>query len=51
MASYRVLIGIDYKETRAEPGDVVTDLPKNSATWMLEQGIIERVATRTTEED
>lgn len=51
MASYRVLIGIDYKDQRAEPGDVVTDLPKNSATWMLDQGIIEPVATSKTEKD
>lgn len=51
MASYRVLIGIDYKDTRAEPGDVVTDIPKNSASWMLDQGIIEKMPTAKKKDD
>ena len=29
------------KERRAEPGDVVTDLPAQSIAWLLEQGHIE----------
>lgn len=45
--SYRVLTGLDYPARggpkRAEPGDVVTDLPPKSIGWLLEQGHIERV--------
>lgn len=39
---YRVVRGLSYrvKKTtkRAEPGDVVTDLPADSLPWLLEQG-------------
>ena len=40
---FRVLVGINYGpgDTRAEPGDVVTDIPAKSITWMLAQNIIE----------
>lgn len=40
---YKVLVGINYgiDDKRAEPGDIVTDLPNKSVTWMLDQGIIE----------
>ncbi|UBU11604.1 hypothetical protein [Nonomuraea gerenzanensis] len=46
---YRVLAGLDYPargrggERRAEPGEVVEDLPKTSVAWLLEQGAIEEV--------
>lgn len=41
MATYRVLVGIDYAGNRAEPGTVVSDLPASSVTWLLAQNIIE----------
>jgi len=43
--AYRVLTGMNYgkAETRAEPGDVVDDLPAKSIPWLLEQGHIEPV--------
>lgn len=43
---YRVLVGLNYPpERRAEPGEVVQDLPKASVPWLLEQGYIEVVKT------
>lgn len=43
---YRVLTGLNYPgkggEKRAEPGDVVTDLPAKSVDWLLDQGLIEK---------
>jgi len=41
--SYRVLVGIDYLGKRAEAGDVVSDLPRNSVAWLLRDGIVERI--------
>jgi hypothetical protein len=41
MATYKVLVGIDYAGKRAEPGDVVNDLPAKSILWLSEQNIIE----------
>lgn len=52
MKKYLVHVGLNYdpkgkpfgdplrKEVRAEPGDVVDDLPKTSIPWLLEQGHI-----------
>lgn len=37
---FLVLIGMDYGTTRREPGDVVSDIPKQSIPWLLEQGAI-----------
>jgi len=40
--AYRVLVGLDYPpDRRAEPGDVVEDLPGKSIKWLSEQGLIE----------
>lgn len=39
-ARYRVVHGLDYSGKRAEPGDVVTDLPAKSVPWLLEQAHI-----------
>jgi hypothetical protein len=37
MASYTVLNGVNYPpDRRAEPGDVVTDLPAKAIKWLLE---------------
>lgn len=42
MAQYRVLTGLNYPPNRrAEPGDVVDDLPGKSVKWLLESGLIE----------
>jgi hypothetical protein len=52
---YKLLNGLNYRpdgvsedepETRAEPGDVVSDLPAKSIGWLQAQGHIEPVATR-----
>lgn len=43
MATYRILVGVDYDGKRAEPGDIVSDLPARSVNWLREQGIIEAV--------
>lgn len=46
---YRVVRGLNYspkgrgQECRAEPGDVVDDLPAGSVAWLAEQGHIEEV--------
>lgn len=49
MTSYKVLKGMNYRpngkgqETRAEPGDVVSNLPKKSIEWLERVGAIEEV--------
>ena len=44
MPAYRVLVGLDYPpDRRAEPGDVVEDLPGKSIKWLTDQGLIEPV--------
>jgi len=50
VASYKVLQGIDYKDRRAEAGDVVDDIPAKSIKWLVDQGIIEKVGTSKVEE-
>lgn len=48
MAQYRVLTGLDYPPNRrAEPGDVVDDLPGKSIKWLLEAGAIEAMGSAT----
>lgn len=47
MANYKVLTGIDYAGKRAEPGDVISDLPNRSVSWLLEQGIVEKIEGNT----
>ena len=43
MATYKVLVGLDYGKPskRAEEGDIVSDLPASSVSWLLEQNLIE----------
>lgn len=44
MPSYRVVVGLTYPPSRrAEPGDVVDDIPSRSVKWLREQGLIEPV--------
>lgn len=46
MPTYRVTggpdgtAGINYKDKRVEPGDDVSDLPRESIKWLREQGYI-----------
>lgn len=45
--AYLVNIGFDYPpEKRAEPGDIVDDIPQGSLWWMLRDGVITPVARR-----
>jgi len=47
-AQYRVIVGVDYPpDRRAEPGDVVDDLPGKSIKWLVDQGIVEPVKARS----
>lgn len=32
--------GLNYKDKRVEPGDEVTDIPRESIKWLREQGYI-----------
>jgi len=43
VATYKILTGLDYGKPskRAEIGDVVSDLPSQSISWLLEQNCIE----------
>jgi hypothetical protein len=45
MPKYRVLIGLNYPpgDKRAEPGDIVDDIPPGSAGWLLDAGAIEEI--------
>jgi len=43
MATYKVLVGIEYGDKRAEEGDTVSDIPQKSVSWLLEQGLIAEV--------
>jgi hypothetical protein len=42
---YRVLVGINYPpgDKRAEPGDVVDDIPPSSIGWLVRDGIVKPV--------
>jgi hypothetical protein len=54
MAKYKVIVGLSYSGKRAEPGDIVDDIPTRSIKWLKDQGIIESVASKPkaeTEED
>lgn len=43
---YRALVGLDYPPgKRAEPGDVVSDLPDKSVKWLVNQKLIEPVGS------
>lgn len=39
--SYRVKVGLNYGETRREPGEIVSDLPPDDIAGLLDQGAIE----------
>jgi hypothetical protein len=42
---YRVLTGLSFPpDRRAEPGEIVDDIPSTSIKWLLAQGHIEEVA-------
>ncbi len=52
---YRVIVGIDYPtgkgQKRAEPGDIVDDLPKKAIEWMLPAGIVEKTTEESTAQE
>lgn len=52
MTKYRVLIGLNYppNDKRAEPGDLVDDIPAGSVGWLLKDGIIEPADTKHDDE-
>jgi hypothetical protein len=39
---WKVLVGMNYppNDRRAEPGEIVNDLPSSDVPWMLEQNLI-----------
>lgn len=41
--AYRIARKIRYAGNTAEPGDIVSDLPKKSIKWLVEAGHIEKV--------
>lgn len=43
MPRFKVVTGIEYDGKRAEPGDIVDDIPTKSVTWLVEQGIVEKI--------
>lgn len=43
--------GVDYKAKRAEPGDIVDDLPRDSIKWLREQGYIETIGKDSAADD
>lgn len=49
MATYKVLVGIDYSGKRVEPGALVSDLPPKSVSWLVAQGVVEATETVTRE--
>lgn len=40
---YEVLTGLNYGQTRREPGDIADDIPAKSVAWLLESGAIRLV--------
>jgi len=53
MPKYRVLVGLNYPpgDKRAEPGDIVDDIPPGSLGWLLDGGIIESVGKESAEQE
>lgn len=43
--SYEVLVGLNYGDTRREPGEIADDIPAKSITWLVEQGCIRPATT------
>lgn len=41
--TYRALVGLNYKGKRVEPGELASDIPKESVAWLLSDGCIEKV--------
>jgi len=40
MANYMAITGLDYDNKRVEAGDIVSDLPSKSISWLVSQGLI-----------
>ena len=43
MATYRVMTGLEYGDKRVEAGELVSDIPSKSVSWLLSQSLIEAV--------
>jgi hypothetical protein len=43
MPKFLCLIGMNYAQKRVEPGEIVSDVPKQSIPWLVEQGVIKEV--------
>lgn len=41
---YRALKGMNYRDRRVEAGDIVDDLPKDSISWLVEKGVVVKIA-------
>jgi hypothetical protein len=45
VASYRALTGLNYPpDKRVEAGQIVSDLPEKSVSWLLKEGFIEEAS-------
>lgn len=40
---YEALVGLNYGDRRVEEGEIVSDLPEESAGWLLKQGYVRKV--------
>lgn len=47
MPDHKVLVGLSYGGKSVPAGSVVSDIPAKSVTWLLDQGLIERVEGKT----
>lgn len=43
MATYMAMTGLEYGDKRVEVGELVSDIPPKSVSWLREQGLIEAV--------
>lgn len=40
MANYKAMTGLDYGNKRVEEGEIVSDLPAKSISWLVSQGLV-----------
>lgn len=43
---YRVLVGMNCRGKRLEPGDTCSDIPEQSVKWLVKRGAIEPAETK-----
>jgi len=44
VAKYRTIVGLEYSGKRVEAGQIVSDIPEGSISWLKASGFIEPVA-------